>query len=236
MDSRRGIANDADLRELEEILGHRFARPKLLEHALTHGSIADKTQQTYERLEFLGDRVLGLVVADLLFHRFKREAEGALGKRFAALVSRTCLSEVAVNLGLGRFLRLSPGESESGGRENPSLLADACEAVIAALYLDGGLDAARRFIEPIWTPLLEASPRPPQDPKTALQEWAQGRQLELPNYKVIDQSGPDHAPNFLVRVAVTGHEPETGEGKSKRMAERAAADRLLDRLRAQGIA
>ena len=236
MGSRRGTANDADLQELEEILGHRFARPKLLEHALTHGSIADKTQQTYERLEFLGDRVLGLVVADLLFHRFTREAEGALGKRFAALVSRTCLSEVAANLGLGRFLRLSSGESESGGRENPSLLADACEAVIAALYLDGGLDAARRFIEPIWTPLLEASPRPPQDPKTALQEWAQGRHLELPNYEVIDQSGPDHAPKFLVRVAVAGQEPETGEGKSKRMAERAAADRLLDRLRAQGIA
>ncbi len=236
MGSRRGTASDVDLRELEEILGHRFARPMLLEHALTHGSIADKTQQTYERLEFLGDRVLGLIVADLLFHRFTREAEGALGKRFAALVSRSCLSEVAGNLGLGRFLRLSPGESESGGRENPSLLADACEAVIAALYLDGGLDAARRFIEPIWTPLLEASPRPPQDPKTALQEWAQGRALELPSYEVIDQSGPDHAPNFLVQVAVTGQEPETGEGKSKRMAERAAADRLLDRLRTLGIA
>lgn len=236
MGNRRGTANDADLRELEEILGHRFARPKLLEHALTHGSIADKTQQTYERLEFLGDRVLGLVVADLLFHRFTREAEGGLGKRFAALVSRTCLSEVAADLGLGRFLRLSPGESDSGGRENPSLLADACEAVIAALYLDGGLDAARRFIEPIWTPLLEASPRPPQDPKTALQEWAQGRQLELPSYQVVDQSGPDHAPKFLVQVAVSGQEPETGEGKSKRMAERAAAGRLLDRLRAQGIA
>ena len=236
MANRRGTEDEVDLRELEEILGHRFARPKLLEHALTHGSIADKSQQTYERLEFLGDRVLGLVVADLLFHRFTREAEGALGKRFAALVSRTCLSEVAANLGLGRFLRLSPGESESGGRENPSLLADACEAVIAALYLDGGLDAARRFIEPIWTPLLEASPRPPQDPKTALQEWAQGRQLELPSYQVVDQSGPDHAPKFLVQVSVAGQEPETGEGKSKRMAERVAAGRLLDRLRAQGIA
>ncbi len=235
MGSQSAETGEGDLRELEEILGHRFARRWLLEHALTHGSIADKSQQTYERLEFLGDRVLGLVVADLLFHRFKKEAEGALGKRFAALVSRSCLSQVASSLGLGHFLRLSPGESDSGGRENPSLLADSCEAVIAALYLDGGLEAARRFIQPIWTPLLEASPRPPQDPKTALQEWAQGRQLELPCYEVLDQSGPDHAPKFTVRVAVSGEEPETGEGKSKRSAERAAAIRLLTRLRQKGM-
>ncbi|MFQ5773311.1 MAG: ribonuclease III [Kiloniellaceae bacterium] len=224
----------ADWDALGARLGHRFARPELLVQALTHPSAASRGgagEESYERLEFLGDRVLGLIVADLLLRRFPHESEGALALRLAELVRRETLAEVARDLGLDGYLRLAKGEEAAGERRNPALLANACEAVIAGLYLDAGLDAARALVEPRWTPLLEAAQRPPQDPKTALQEWAQGNGLPLPEYRVVARAGPAHEPYFTVEVRVVAQAPERGEGRSKRLAEQAAAQRLLARLR-----
>ena len=213
-------------------LGHDFARPELLVQALTHPSAAGRggARSSYERLEFLGDRVLGVVIADLLLHRFPRENEGALALRLAQLVRRETLAEVARDLDLGHHLRLAKGEEAAGERDNPALLADACEALIGALYLDAGLEAARAVIEPRWAPRLEAAGKPPQDAKTALQEWAQGRGLPLPEYREVARTGPAHAPHFTVEAWVEGQAPEPGEGRSKRLAEQAAAERLLARL------
>jgi ribonuclease-3 len=221
---------DATPKDLAEALGHGFRQKALLRKALTHPSAADSAFASYERLEFLGDRVLGLVVADMLFARFPNEPEGALAKRLAALVRRETLAEVAATMGLSAHLILARAEQEAGEAQNPALLADACEAVIAALYLDGGFEVARRFIEHYWTPLLEADLKPPQDPKTALQEWAQGRGLALPVYRELLREGPAHQPRFTVEVSVAGAEPARGEGLSKRLAEQAAAKLLLARL------
>lgn len=221
---------------LAERLGHRFARPELLVRALTHPSAAKQRgarDDSYERLEFLGDRVLGLIVADLLLARFPGEAEGALAVRHAELVRRETLAEVAGELGLERHLRLAKGEEAAGERQNPALLANACEAVIGALYLDGGLGVARGLIESFWTARLESMSEPPQDPKTGLQEWAQKRGLALPHYREVGREGPAHEPHFTIEASVAGHEPARGEGRSKRLAEQAAAERLLARVRDQ---
>jgi ribonuclease-3 len=215
---------------LAHLLGHEFRRPELLREALTHASAASRGAAGYERLEFLGDRVLGLVVADLLLAQFPHEREGALAKRHAQLVRRETLVEVARDLGLGRFLIVTRGEDEAGAREHDGVLADALEAVIGALYLDGGIAPAQHFLEAHWRPLLTAALMPPQDAKTALQEWAQGRGRRLPSYRELARSGPAHAPVFSVEVAVESEVPEIGEGRSKRMAEQAAAERLLARL------
>ena len=221
--------------ELEDILDHTFADPGLLGRALTHCSLARNAAErleTNERLEFLGDRVLGLVVAEMLFERFPREEEGALARRHAALVCRESLARVAgAGLDLGRFLAFGRSEEDGGGRENPALLANACEAVIAALYLDGGLAAADRFIRTHWQVLMEEDPRPPKDPKTGLQEWAQARSLALPGYRVVERSGPDHAPTFIVEAEIVGYPAARAEGSSKRLAERAAAETLLETLK-----
>ena len=224
----------SDLDTLSDRLGHRFSRPELLAQALTHPSAAGRgaSARSYERLEFLGDRVLGLVVADVLLGRFPRESEGALAMRLAGLVRRETLAEVARDLRLDEHLRLAKGEEAAGERDNDAILADACEAVIGALYLDGGLEAARALIETLWAPLVEAARKPPQDAKTALQEWAQGRGLPLPKYRELARTGPAHDPHFTVEVRVKGQDPECGEGGSKRTAERAAAERLIARLAA----
>ncbi len=217
---------------LEDRLGYHFEQPGLLSLALTHSSTAqgpDGPRNSNERLEFLGDRVFGLVVAQLLFETFPDEEEGALARRHAMLVRREALAEVAESVGLADHIVLSRGEEDAGGRHNPSLLADACEAVIAALYLEGGLGVASRFIREHWTPLMYADPTPPKDPKTALQEWAQGRGLPLPRYREIGREGPDHAPLFEVEVSLQGIDPAVGSGPSKRSAERAAAAVLLSR-------
>jgi len=216
---------------LAESLGHRFAREDLLREALSHPSMgAAASTRSYERLEFLGDRVLGLAVADLLMHRFPGEPEGALARRFAALVSRDSLVAVALKLGLGRFLSLARGEEDSGGRENPANLADAMEAVIGALYLDGGFESARRFVAGQWTARIEADLEPPQDAKTALQEWAQAAKKPLPAYRTVATEGPSHEPVFCVEVEVEGFPPVSARGPSKRAAERAAASALLAML------
>jgi len=181
-------------------------------------------------LEFLGDRVLGLIVADLLFQRFPQEAEGALAKRHASLVRGEALAAVAQEIGLPRALILAPNEADSGLHNSPAALANACEAVIAALYLDGGLDAARRFVAAHWTAMIEADEEPPRDAKTSLQEWAQAQGLPLPNYRELHRQGPAHDPIFTMEVQLQDLPSAVGTGRSKRQAEQVAAKTLLDRL------
>lgn len=224
-------SRDSALSQLQERLGHRFADPALLERALTHPSVsADRDHHggDYERLEFLGDRVLALVVAEKLFSRFPNEAEGLLARRLAKLVAKESLAAVAEDLGLGRFMRLAMGEDEQQGRSNPGLLSDVCEAVIAALYLDGGLPAAERFIDASWAPRIEADREAPSDPKTALQEWAQARGLPLPRYSEVERRGPPHDPIFTIAAEVEGQPRRVGRGRSKRAAEQEAAAQLLE--------
>ncbi len=232
--------------ELARVIGHAFAQLDLLETAITHPSATGRNRTKRarrptkandlriadnQRLEFLGDRVLGLIVAEMLFATFPEEDEGALAKRFASLVRQESLAQVAQTLDLGRFLVLSKGEEESGGRENPATLADACEAIIGALYLDGGVDVARDFVEAHWRAMMSADLAPPQDAKTALQEWAQAAGLSLPRYKVIRSEGPPHDPVFEVEAAVEGYPARSGTGRSKRAAEQAAANLLLTVVR-----
>lgn len=231
-----------DLDALAEALGHRFSRPELLAEAVTHPSLSGLGRPaarqspskapgfTYERLEFLGDRVLGLVIATYLLDRFPQEPEGHLAKRHAALVQRQALGQVADALGLGRFLRLSPGEADQGGRSNRAILADCCEAVIGALYLDGGLEAAEPMIRRHWASLIDRAAAPPQDAKTALQEWVQGRGKPLPTYETVGQTGPAHEPRFEVRLKVEGFPPVTASAGSKRAAEKMAASMLLRQM------
>ena len=221
-------------------LGHTFVRPELLEEALTHASASAAGGATvgglaanYERMEFLGDRVLNLVVAQHLLKRYPDEKVGQLARRHAALVREEALADVARRAGILEFIRLSAGEELSGGRNNPAIAADCCEAVIAALYLDGGFAAAERFIAKLWAPLINQTPRPPKDPKTALQEWAQSRGLPLPVYTTMAQSGPDHDPTFTVRVQVRGYPPTTATGRSKRLAEQIAAQFLVAMISGQ---
>jgi len=218
---------------LADALGHNFTRRELLVEALTHPSAVRRrgsARRAYERLEFLGDRVLGLVVAEMLWRRFPDEAEGELTRRHTDLVRREALAEVARAVGLGARVMVSAGEEAAGVRDNPSVLADVCEAVIAALYLDGGLPAAARFIDRWWGARLTASGAPPRDPKTALQEWAQARGLPLPAYRTVATEGPAHRRKFTITVAVEGLAPATATGASKRAAETAAAAAALAAL------
>ena len=215
--------------ELAATLGYEFACLDLLETALTHPSAALPLEvPSYERFEFLGDRVFGLVVADMLMARFPDESEGDLARRHAPLVSRDSLVEVARGIGLGRYLRMSPGEAGAGTRDSASVLGDALEAVFGALYLDGGVAAAAPFIDRLWSPLIAAAPTPPRDPKTSLQEWAQGRGRPLPVYRTVETSGPPHKPLFVVEVRVEGLAPASGSGGAKRIAEQNAARSLLE--------
>jgi ribonuclease-3 len=221
-----GIAREVKA-EFLAVLGYQFKEPSLLRLALTHASVADRGLDN-ERLEFLGDRVLGLVVADLLLKRFPEEKEGALAKRHAALVRREALARVAEEIGLGDELILAKSEEGGGGRSNPTLLADACEALIGALYRDGGLDLAETFIERHWKELIGEAVSPPIDAKSALQEWAQARSLPLPSYKVLHSEGLSHKMVFTIEVSLPGISPAVAKGSSKRAAEQAAARQLLD--------
>ncbi len=238
--ARAGAGAGAAERSLEDFarrLGYGFKKPGLLREALTHPSAVsgrNARDESYQRLEFLGDRVLALIVAELLLRHFPREPEGDLARRLSALVRRETLAEVAASLDLGHYLILAKSEAEAGESANPTLLADACEAVIGAVFLDGGLGAAKALVEPLWTPLLEAERSPPQDAKTALQEWAQGRGLPLPDYREVGREGPSHELCFTVEVAVQGMAPSQGQGRSKRQAEQAAAQVLLTRLATAG--
>ncbi|HMR30330.1 MAG TPA: ribonuclease III [Geminicoccus sp.] len=217
----------------EAALGHAFSDPRLLDQALGHsgrlqGRSDGSAVPSHERLEFLGDRVLGLVVAATLVELYPRDAEGALSLRLVALVRSETLAEIGGALGVGDWLR--EAEGDAGLPVTPAVLADTVEALIAALYLDGGLPAAGAFVRRHWTPLLDRDPRPPRDAKTTLQEWTQARSLGLPAYRLVATEGPDHAPQFEVEVAVAGNQPTAGQGTTKRAAEQMAAERLLEKL------
>ena len=229
MTGRRHRAID-DLAALEAALGYRFTDRALLELALTHSSAAAARLDDNQRLEFLGDRVLSLVIADLLYHRFRAEEEGALARRHAQLARRDALAEVARRIGLGRHLRLLGAEAEARGRDAPGALSDCCEAVIAAIYLDGGLEPARAFVTREWESQIAADDVPPRDAKTALQEWAQGRGEPVPVYTVVSREGPDHEPLFTVSATLKDGSTASATGASKRTAEQAAAAMLLERL------
>ena len=222
----------AALDQLSSRLGYRFKKPELLQQALTHPSLQPGSagRGPYERLEFLGDRVLGLVVADMLFNTFPGENEGDLARRHAALVRRESLARIAGEIGLGQALSLSRSEEETGGRHNAGTLADACEAVLGALFADGGLMPAAELIRKLWTPLMAEMTAPPKDAKTALQEWAQARAMGLPVYSTLGVEGPPHNPEFLIGVAIEGVAEASGRGPSKRVAEQAAAAHLLEQL------
>lgn len=218
----------ATLQEFEARFGHRFTDREGLRLALTHASTG--SDSNYERLEFLGDRVLGLVVAHLLYNAFPDETEGLLARRHAALVSGATIAAVAGRIGLGEVLHLSEGERASGGARNENILADVMEALIGAAYLDAGLPACQSIIAALWKEILHTMAEPPQDPKTALQEWAQARALGLPEYVLEGRSGPDHAPAFRVSVRIEGFEAAEAEGPSRRAAEKAAAIMLLKKI------
>lgn len=213
--------------KLEKRLGHKFNELGLLSQALTHPSAEGAN---YQRFEFLGDRVLGLVIADWLMRDFAEADEGELAIRFNALVRKEACAEVAGRLDLGTHIVMGAGEEKAGGRQKTAILGDVCEAVIAALYLDGGIEPARRMIEKEWAYLLEKSGKVRQDAKTALQEWAQARGHPLPNYKLIARTGPDHAPEFTVEVRVGSAKPLQARGNSKRQAEQTAAQAMLEEL------
>ena len=219
-----------DLQALVASLGHDFADRGLLEQALTHPSAASPARPDNQRLEFLGDRVLGLVIAGALLRAFPTESEGSLAPRFNALVRRETLAEVAEEIGLGGYLRLGRSESLGGGRRKAAILADAMEALIAALYLDGGMDAAERFVLGRWRRRIEAPAAAPTDAKTRLQEWEQARGMSPPAYEEVARSGPDHAPRFVVAASLVTGETAEGEAASKKQAEQAAARALLAAL------
>ena len=207
----------------------------LLQQALTHSSALGQggaaKVMSYERLEFLGDRILGFFIAQMLYERFPTETEGDLAKRFSLLVNQNTLAGIATDLNLTEHIRISAKERFAhDGQPSHSVLSDVVEAIIAALYLIGGLDMAGGFVRQCWEPILQQTPEPPQDVKTTLQEWAQARALPLPRYELIERSGPDHRPEFTVSVTVQGHEPVHGQGLSKQAAEKVAAEKLLTEL------
>jgi ribonuclease-3 len=219
-----------ELSALEERLGYRFKDVALLEQALTHKSfVTGRKHASNQRLEFLGDRVLGLAVAEMLYGSFPGNLEGELSQRHTALVRNETCVEVALLLDLGSHLRLGAGEKNAGGERNHSILGDACEAVMGAIFLDGGYEPAKNMIERYWRPLMTASAQAPRDAKALLQEWALGRGLPVPNYREVERTGPDHKPSFRVSLELPGILPVEGVGASKREAEKAAAAMMLAR-------
>ncbi|MCS0497015.1 ribonuclease III [Ancylobacter sp. MQZ15Z-1] len=227
---------DAGLDALEEALGHRFTQRAHLVLALTHISSVTGVQgsrarvRSYQRLEFLGDHVLGLVVSDMLYRAFPHAEEGELSRRLADLVCEEACAEVARAMGVAAHIRLGAGEDRSGGRERSAILADIAESVLAAVYLDAGFGAAEAMVERFWRPRLAAPGGSGRDPKTALQEWAQARGLPPPTYRLVERSGPDHNPQFTIAVELPGHEPVEAVGSSKQGAQKVAAAAFLERV------
>lgn len=217
------------LTALEERIGYTFKDTRIAVRAMTHSSYGDGQRKTSdnERLEFLGDRVLGLLTAEALFHH-STEAEGTLARRLNALVRKETCANIARQIDLGEVILMSSSEAKQGGRNKTSILGDVCEALIAALYLDGGYPAAQSFFEIYWRPVLnDIVTRSAKDPKTELQERAMAGRHDLPSYSVMGRSGPDHNPDFIVEVSIEGVGKAQGSGKSKRVAERAAASEML---------
>ncbi|PWE27254.1 ribonuclease III [Pararhodobacter marinus] len=223
----KGPTLSADMAAFSDRLGHRFERPALLQRALTHASAGSATRPHNQRLEFLGDRVLGLVMAETLFSADKDATEGQLAPRFNALVRKEACAAIARKIDLGAVLRLGRSEMISGGRRKEALLGDAMEAVLAAVYLDAGLEAARAVILSHWDDKIEQVDADARDPKTALQEWAQARGEAPPRYVELDRDGPPHAPVFTIEAQLQDGRRAQGKAGAKRQAEQAAAQALL---------
>ncbi|MEO1135522.1 MAG: ribonuclease III [Pseudomonadota bacterium] len=217
--------------DLEKTFGHQFADKALLTRALTHSSLSggDGAVHDLQRLEFLGDRVLGLLTAEELWRRYPDYAEGDMAPRLNALVRKETCAKAALHFGVDQHIRMSEWEAQSGGRKKKAILGDVMEALLGALYIDGGLDAARGVYDQFWSPNLEDLSRLHKDPKTALQEWSQSKKRGAPDYEVIEADGPAHAPAFTIEVHVKGKKPARGEGRSKRAAQMAAARTFLVR-------
>jgi ribonuclease-3 len=220
----------SDLVEFQDRLGHKFRQPALLLRAVTHASISSPTRPDNQRLEFLGDRVLGLVMAEALLGADQQATEGQLAPRFNALVRKETCAEVARDIGLGEVLKLGRSEMMSGGRRKEALLGDAMEAVIAAVHQDAGFEAARSLVLRLWGSRIGTVAPDARDAKTALQEWAQARGMPPPHYALTGRDGPDHQPRFKVEVRLDNGAVETASAGSKRAAEQAAAGALLARM------
>jgi ribonuclease III len=222
-------ARNTALKDLSARIGHDFADPALLKLALTHASAraGARPNDDNERLEFLGDRVLGLAIAELLANSFPKAREGELARWFNHLVRAETCADIAQEWELGTFILMSGGEAGSGGRGKKTILANACEAMLGAIFADRGYDAARAVIDRFWKPQLDTLELAAPDAKSLLQEWAQGRRLPLPRYLEIAREGPDHAPRFTAEVQIDGVAPERGTGANKRAAEQAAALAML---------
>jgi len=217
---------------LEDRIGYRFTDGAMLECALTHISAlkgARNRAGSYQRLEFLGDHVLGLVISDMLYRAFPKADEGELSRRLADLVRKETCAEIARTIDLGDAIRVGSSEANAGARKRPAILADVCEAVIGAVYLDGGYKAAEELVDRLWQARMRATGQPLRDSKTVLQEWAQARGLPTPAYREVARSGPDHNPEFRVAVQLPTLAPAEGMGRSKRAAEQAAAAAMLTR-------
>jgi ribonuclease III len=221
--------DEAAFLELEQRLGYRFTSRRLLSRALTHTSAVSNPGDSYQRLEFLGDRVLALTVAGMAYEAFPTADEGELARRLNALVKRETCAEVGRDLDLGPVLRLGAGEAQTGGRTKAAILSDVVEAVIAAIYLDGGFEAAANFVRSNWSGRMMAARGPLRDAKTTLQEWVQGRGLPTPLYREVARTGPDHDPEFTIAVEISGMTSGEGRGRSKREAEQVAAAHVLVR-------
>ncbi len=223
--------NAEDLETLQQKLGYRFKDRTLLERAVTHSSLSNEAEniRNLERLEFLGDRVLGLLTAENLWRRYPEFSEGDMAPRLNALVRKEACAKAAEAIGLDKVVRLSPAEEDSGGRSKPAILGDVCEALLGALYVDGGLVAAHRAYDLYWMKDFDFLASRYKDSKTALQEWAQAKLKTTPAYRVLKNRGPAHAPVFEIEVSVKGLAPETASGSSKRNAQSLAAQKLLMR-------
>ncbi|MBZ4021064.1 ribonuclease III [Rhodobacter sp. TJ_12] len=220
----------ADLAAFMTRLGHTFEKPEILVRALTHSSLGSATRPDNQRLEFLGDRVLGLSMAEALFRADRAASEGQLAPRFNALVRKETCAAVAREIDLGAVLKLGRSEMMSGGRRKEALLGDAMEAVIAAVYLDAGFEVAKALVLRLWGKRIDRVEQDARDPKTALQEWAQARGMSPPRYETMGRDGPDHAPKFRIAVKLDSGDSEEAVAGSKRQAEQAAAKALLARL------
>ncbi|MCC3305070.1 ribonuclease III [Sneathiella sp. HT1-7] len=224
--------------ELSVLLGHEFKDLGLLKAAVTHSSLIKgkgrKAEgEDYDRLEFLGDRVLGLVISEELFRRFETAEAGQLSRRYNAQVRRETLAEIALDMCLQDYIHMAGDLAASGGRENPSILEDVMEAVIAALYLDGGFQAARKFIKSKWWPRFDHKDASKKDAKSALQEWLAKTGKPLPCYSIVEEMGPDHDRHFKVKVEVPNFPPAMGSASSKRAAEQKAAAKMLKELKGE---
>ena len=211
--------------QLQDLINYKFMDKDLLRVALTHSSTGE--DENYERLEFLGDRVLGLIIASMLYQKFPDEKEGDLAKRLARLVQGETLAQLSSNINLGEFIIFSESVASSGGAENVHILADVFESIIGAMYLDGGYEPCKKLVETNWKDVFFTMKKPPQHPKTALQEWAQAQGFSLPSYTIIGQKGPDHEPTFEVELVVTGHASIISSGKSRAEAEKNAAHEFM---------